>query len=645
MKKVESREHSPSQPADRRALAEINDLIDGGVYEAASVMAWDVQRDTPDDPAIWLILTRIDYLRERYAAAMYAARMATRLDPSSVEAWLWLARTGATRARWRTEALDAALQATALGPDDPRTWTVLAELHLASDARYEAAIAAERAVRVGPTDVAAHRTLGAIALQASEWQHATAAFRRTLELDADDDQARAGLAEALRAQDIDPAEEQSRSGAVYVDRRGVADRVGRVARRLAKDNLDLSDPGPLQARRRGLVIGVAVCVALGALGGLAMPWLGPVRGFVAAAALALMWVAIWPMRRTRPVPATSQGVRSDTSVVRTGPPDRLGKTGARQAAPEGETVTSTNDAQRTAPAVQAPRSDHPRRSAPVRPPDVERSAELEKRARRSKTDRPAEAATEDQPAAAETHEEQEGARAAGTATPRARAMRARADRTRFGRMIRAPERRDTATSKPPATSEEDRPEQATTQSADSAKRTADQVNEQSRDAAMTPVEQPPEAGERKPDRRSKADDPPASTGTRAIDKSADAAERPAEVGTQATNEPTDQDVGDALPSDPAELVALSASMLAEYNLETARAAAERLAEVAPDSLEAHRVLGAVSLAEQDYAQAEVHYGHVLEIEPLDQEAHERLAVAKKGRRGEERPWRRRRRKG
>jgi Flp pilus assembly protein TadD len=86
-------------------------------------------------------------------------------------------------------------------------------------------------------------------------------------------------------------------------------------------------------------------------------------------------------------------------------------------------------------------------------------------------------------------------------------------------------------------------------------------------------------------------------------------------------------------------------MLAEYNLETARAAAERLAEVAPDSLEAHRVLGAVSLAEQDYAQAEVHYGHVLEIEPLDQEAHERLAVAKKGRRGEERPWRRRRRKG
>jgi tetratricopeptide (TPR) repeat protein len=102
---------------------------------------------------------------------------------------------------------------------------------------------------------------------------------------------------------------------------------------------------------------------------------------------------------------------------------------------------------------------------------------------------------------------------------------------------------------------------------------------------------------------------------------------------------------DDLPDDPAELVALSQTRLAEFDLEAARAAATRLAAVAPGSLEAHRALAAVSLAEQDYPQAELHYGKVLEIEPLDQEAMERLAMAKKGRRREQEPQRHRRWKG
>jgi hypothetical protein len=38
----------------------------------------------------------------------------------------------------------------------------------------------------------------------------------------------------------------------------------------------------------------------------------------------------------------------------------------------------------------------------------------------------------------------------------------------------------------------------------------------------------------------------------------------------------------------------------------------------------------------------LHYGKVLEIEPLDQDAIERLAMAKKGRRREQEPQRRRR---
>jgi hypothetical protein len=44
MRKVVTPEHAAGQRADRRALSEINDLIDDGVYDAASVLAWELQR-------------------------------------------------------------------------------------------------------------------------------------------------------------------------------------------------------------------------------------------------------------------------------------------------------------------------------------------------------------------------------------------------------------------------------------------------------------------------------------------------------------------------------------------------------------------------------------------------------------------------
>ncbi len=602
MKKVESREHSPSQPADRRALAEINDLIEDGVYEAAGVLAWDVQRETPGDPAIWLILTRIDYLRERYAAAMYAARMATRLDPSSAEAWLWLARSGVTRARWRTEALDAALQATALGPHDPQTWTVLAELHLAHEARYEAAIAAERAIRVGPNDVAAHRILGEIALQANEWSHAAAAFRKTLELDADDERARDGLAEALREQGIDPADELARYGATPLRQRGMGGRFRKVAR----DNLDLSDPGPLRARPRGLLIGLAACLILGALVGLVLPALGLVRGLVGAAALALMWVAIWPMQRTQPVPAKAHAARARQAD------------GDRPPSARRDVAPSTRGEQRAAASTpKAPRADQAprpkRQSQPASTPWDEKAA-----------------ATHAEPEVAQPAEPDEPARA--------RAMRARADRSRLDRMTRGAGERGTATSKRPP------PDDADDQrAAPEAGNGAGDGWESSTRLPRGDHDQPQHAAD--DNRKAAAEEHPAPADEHAAPEADE--ETPAQTGDAApAGEPAPAEgAADDLPSDMDELVALSSTRLAEFDLEAAREAAERLAEVAPDSLESHRALGAVSLAAQDYAQAEVHYGKVLEIEPLDQEAHERLAMAKKGRRREEQPQRHRRRKG
>ena len=479
MRDLESRNYSSGQRADRRALVEITDLIDDGVYDAASVLAWEVQRDSPGDPKIWRLLTRIDYLRERYAAAMYAARMATRLDPSSADAWLWLARTATTRGRWRTEGLDAALQATALAPSDPQTWTALARLHLARDARYEAAIAAERAVRVGPTDADAHCALGEIAQQAGEWSHATAAYRRALDLDSGNTGARNGLAFVLEAQDIDPSIELGRYDAPPPIHLGLGNRLTR----LAKVTLDTSDSDPTMTKRNVLLIGVGTCLTVGLVAGLAVPGLGAMRGLVAAVAVILMFFALWPVRRS-PQPASPARPAVTLSINGASPP--------QEAAAE--------------PPVRQP------------PPAV--------------ADPPLPAAVSESPP-------------------------------------------------PPA-------------------------------AAAADAELPEDA-----------DDEP-----------------------ELDPEPTLVMSGHSdLPNDLNELAALSRARLAEFDLDAAREAASHLALLAPDSLQAHRALAAVSLAEQDYPMAELHYGKVLEYEPLDQEAHERLAMAKEGRRREQQPQRSRKRKG
>ncbi len=472
MKRVVTQENAPGQRADRRALAEINDLIDDGVYDAASVLAWEVQRHAPGDPTVWLMLARIDYLRERYAAAMYAARMATRLDPASSAAWFALASTAVTRSRWRAEGLDAALQATALAPGKAKNWTVLAQLQLAGGAPYEAAVAAERAVRVDPTYRGGHLMLGEIALDAGEWAHAETAFRQALDLNGADRDARDGLVEALEAQDRDPAEELDRYGPA-VEPAGPATR--RVAS-ATKSWLGSAAGGTVDPPRPGLPALVIGSLTVGLLLGAAVPGLGIVRGLVGAAAVILMGVAVRPVR-----------VRARTQ-----------------------------------------------RQADAGPP--------------AGTDR----TDDDQAAGAEVEPE-----AVDEVTANVDGMASTAD------------------VEPKAGDDE-------TVEAEGVGSTAD-------------VEQPPDA-----------------------------------EPTLGVEPRTHADIGFDIPDDPAELAELSRARLAAADLELAHAAASRLEAVAPGSIEAHRALAAVALAEQDYEQARMHYLQVLEIEPLDQEAHERLALVSEG---------------
>lgn len=488
MKKVVSPEHAAGQRADRRALAEINDLIDDGVYDAASVLAWEVQRASPGDPAVWLLLARIDYLRERFAAAMYAARMATRLDPALSDAWLALAMTAVTRPRWQTEGLDAALQATALAPADPRSWTVLSQLQLAGGATYEAAVAAEQAIRVDPSDRGGHLMLGETALEVGELAYAEAAFRRVLELDSDDPDGRMGLAETLEAQGVDPTAELARYGDPVVLHRRRLPMAARLRSRLD----GLAALRAVSARRLAVLV-VAGSLLLGLLLGLLVPGLGVVRGLVGAIALVLMWIAVRPLRTAA--------------------------TDARRTPPVAETAETADDSAAT---LDADEADH----------DADREA------------------------------------AAG--------------RTAAAVLGDASLARELA------------------------------VDVEAHDAAQRAASVPaPPTGRPAPDQ----------------DDANAAASGDASVGAHEDPEKTTDDHATFdLPDDPDELAELSRARLAASDLELAHAAASRLEAVAPGTLEAHRALGAVALAEQDYEQARLHYRSVLELEPLDQEAHERLAL-------------------
>lgn len=507
---VATPEHQSGQRADRRALAEINDLIDEGVYDAASVMAWEVQRTAPGDPDVWLLLARIDYIRERFAAAMYAARMATRLDPSSPEAWLALAMTSVTRSRWRTEGLDAALQATALSPDDVRAWIVLSQLHLQGGAPYEAAIAAERAVRVDASDRGGHLMLGEIALEAQEWAHAEAAFRRVLAIDGSDPHARAGLTEALEAQGVDPADELARYGDPPPHK---LRRPKRNVPVLRSGDASRASVRASPTRVMALVIGGSLVVGL--VAGLALPGLGVVRGLVAGAAVALMWFAVRPLR--------SWGAQAESSAERAPSEDRSSSSSVH--------------------AVRA-----------------------------------SDAATTD---AAMQDTEVAGTEAADQVTAQAGA-------------------RDT------------RPDDADVDQEATAGLTAAAVFG---DASYT-------GGHGVPHDTTTASDGAAPTHRQRVVSSAGDPDQPGpDPAAAGRQEPTVD-----MPDDPDALAELSRERLAASDLELAHAAASRLEAVSPGTVEAHRALGAVALAERDYDQARHHYSKVLELEPLDQEAHERLAL-------------------
>lgn len=560
MRQGAAADHVAGQRADRRALAEVVDLVDDGVYDAASVLAWEIQRSSPGDPSIWLLLARIDLLRERHAAAIYAARMATRLDPSSADAWIVLAQTAVRRERWWTEGVDAALQATALAPDDPEPWTALARLQLAAGERYDAAVSAERAVRTDEDHRGAHVVLGEIALDTGEWRHAAAAFRRALELDGEDHDARVGLATALEAQDIDPADELARYGAPVVLRRRGAGVLARGAR------IGGAVSHPLVADNRRLLLGVGACLLAGLVIGALIPTLGALRGLVGAIAVLLMWFAVGPLRTRRvdEVDVAAADAARDEVIEAT-----AAASGAAEPEPDEAPAAAVAERTHTTRATSDPagaagglsEGEWGPAETPSAPDDeVDDAADVDDDA---PTPAAAGADAEDAPDAPTD----ERAADRGVLEPSAEVM----------------DHRDEA------------------------------VDD---DAAEEP---------------SGGIDGPADT---AADDDTDAP-RPATDPAVAAEPDARTDAGPEvveLPHDPDALIELSRERLAASDLEAAHAAASRLEAVAPGTVEAHRALGAVALAEHDYDQARAHYAKILELEPLDQEAHERLAMI-----GEERP--------
>lgn len=138
----------------------------------------------------------LDLDRGRDAEA--AAREAIRLDPHDVGARVVLAAALLGR-RQRDEALAVTDEALALDPEHAGAANMRAQVLVALGRRDEAAATVEGVLARNPESAHSHANRGWTLLHQNRPRDAMAAFREALRLEPDDDWARSGIVEAMKA--------------------------------------------------------------------------------------------------------------------------------------------------------------------------------------------------------------------------------------------------------------------------------------------------------------------------------------------------------------------------------------------------------------------------------------------------------------
>lgn len=181
--------------AELRALV----LIGLGRHDAAVACAKRAVELAPDSNSTHVILGRALLERGELGLAEASLREALRLDPSDPFDYGWLARVQLDQQRWE-QALATAEQGLALDADNDLCLHQRAAALMLLGRKPEAAKAVEALLERSPNGSATHAALGYLLLHGGDVAAGKAAFLESLRLNPENEDAREGLVQALRAQ-------------------------------------------------------------------------------------------------------------------------------------------------------------------------------------------------------------------------------------------------------------------------------------------------------------------------------------------------------------------------------------------------------------------------------------------------------------
>jgi len=169
-----------------------------GAWQEADDHARQAVALTPDSPFAYYTLAKVFFHRQRFPEAASAIEEAIRLDPYDADSFSLLAAIHMSTSAWK-KALAAADAGLAIDPEHQGCTTARSRSLLQLGDRDAAAATIEGALRRNPDDAATHTTQGWAMLHEGDPKRAAEHFREALRLDPENDDARSGIVEALKA--------------------------------------------------------------------------------------------------------------------------------------------------------------------------------------------------------------------------------------------------------------------------------------------------------------------------------------------------------------------------------------------------------------------------------------------------------------
>jgi tetratricopeptide (TPR) repeat protein len=202
MAESELRQALAAEPQDAYAHALLGlCLAQREQFQEATAETQQAIHQAPDFSFAHFALAQVLYDRNRFSEALGAVNEAIRLDPEDADQYALLANIHLHESRWR-EALNAAEQGLQFNPEHVGCTNLRAVAMVKLGRKAEAGRTIDTALSKNPENSLTHANQGWTLLEQGEPKKAAEHFREALRLDPQNEWARHGIIEALKARNI-----------------------------------------------------------------------------------------------------------------------------------------------------------------------------------------------------------------------------------------------------------------------------------------------------------------------------------------------------------------------------------------------------------------------------------------------------------